>query len=263
MLGLGFGLSITPRWAPWTGPASLFASGEQGGWYDPSDLSSMFQDSAGTTPAAVGQPVGLIRDGSGRGNDLTQPAAASRPVLRQDAGGRHYLEFDGSDDFLQSGAPGLRITGPLTLAAAYQRETASRWDMIMSCQTEAASTNAFEWRTQQTAGDAPMDFVAGNASFAAVSSGSCVVPIGAPRIVSAMRTGSAVQFRSNGQASSAAHTLVPTADANSQFRLGSRQGSTLFMQGRIYDALLIARTLAGYELEQLRAHQAAKAGVTL
>jgi len=46
-------------------PSSLFASGEQGAWYDPSDLSTMFQDSAGTTPVtADGQPVGLILDKS-------------------------------------------------------------------------------------------------------------------------------------------------------------------------------------------------------
>ena len=46
-------------------PSSLFASGEQGAWYDPSDLSMMFQDSAGTTPVtADGQPVGLILDKS-------------------------------------------------------------------------------------------------------------------------------------------------------------------------------------------------------
>lgn len=43
-------------------PRTLFAAGEQGGWWDPSDLSTMFQDSAGTTAAAVGQPVGLVLD---------------------------------------------------------------------------------------------------------------------------------------------------------------------------------------------------------
>jgi hypothetical protein len=44
---------------------ALFASGEQGAWFDPSDFSTMFQDSAGTTPVtAVGQPVGLILDKS-------------------------------------------------------------------------------------------------------------------------------------------------------------------------------------------------------
>ena len=46
-------------------PASLFSSGEQGVWYDPSDFSTMFQDADGTTPVtAVGQPVGLILDKS-------------------------------------------------------------------------------------------------------------------------------------------------------------------------------------------------------
>jgi len=43
----------------------LFANGEQGFWYDPNDLSTMFQDAAGTVPVtAVGQPVGLMLDKS-------------------------------------------------------------------------------------------------------------------------------------------------------------------------------------------------------
>jgi hypothetical protein len=63
-------------------PALLFAAGEQGVWYDPSDFSTMFQDSAGTTPVtAVEQPVGRILDKSGRGNTATQATSASRPVL--------------------------------------------------------------------------------------------------------------------------------------------------------------------------------------
>lgn len=63
-------------------PASLFAAGAQGVWYDPSDFSTMFQDSAGTTPVtAVEQPVGRILDKSGRGNHASQSTLASRPVL--------------------------------------------------------------------------------------------------------------------------------------------------------------------------------------
>ena len=43
----------------------LFAQGEQGVWYDPSDMSTLFQDAAGTTPVtAVEQPVGLMLDKS-------------------------------------------------------------------------------------------------------------------------------------------------------------------------------------------------------
>lgn len=44
---------------------SLFSKNEQGVWYDPSDLSTLYQDAAGTVPVtAVGQPVGLMLDKS-------------------------------------------------------------------------------------------------------------------------------------------------------------------------------------------------------
>lgn len=86
-------------------PGELFAAGEQGVWYDPSDFSSMFQDDAGATPVtAVGQAVGRILDKSGRGNHASQATPTARPILRQDAGGRYYLEFDGVDDVLFTGS---------------------------------------------------------------------------------------------------------------------------------------------------------------
>lgn len=51
--GFGFGL---PSWQTLSGgfsPASLFSAGEQGAWYDPSDLTTLFTDSAGTTPVSA------------------------------------------------------------------------------------------------------------------------------------------------------------------------------------------------------------------
>lgn len=48
-----------------TSVRNLFANNEQGFFYDPNDLSTMFQESAGITPVtAVGQPVGIILDKS-------------------------------------------------------------------------------------------------------------------------------------------------------------------------------------------------------
>jgi hypothetical protein len=74
---------LNPNGTLWDFPFSLFSSGAQGAWYDPSDFSTLFQDSAGSTPVtAVEQPVRLMRDRSGRGNDATAPNDASRPVLR-------------------------------------------------------------------------------------------------------------------------------------------------------------------------------------
>lgn len=80
----------------------LFANNEQGFAYDPNDLTTMFQDAAGTVPVTgAGQPVGLIRDKSGRGNHARQTVSASRPILQRNATtGAYYLEFDGVDDRL-------------------------------------------------------------------------------------------------------------------------------------------------------------------
>lgn len=64
-------------------PARLFVAGQVGAWYDPSDLTTLFQDAAGTTPViAVEQPVGLMLDKSGRGNHASQSTSAARPTLR-------------------------------------------------------------------------------------------------------------------------------------------------------------------------------------
>lgn len=49
-------------------PLSLFSASEPGAWYDPSDMSTMFQDAAGATPVtAVEQPVSVILDKSKNG----------------------------------------------------------------------------------------------------------------------------------------------------------------------------------------------------
>ena len=44
---------------------SIFANNEQGFAYDPNDLTTLYQDAAGTIPVtASGQPVGLMLDKS-------------------------------------------------------------------------------------------------------------------------------------------------------------------------------------------------------
>lgn len=87
--------------------AGLWRNGEQGAWYDPSDLSTMFQDASGTTPVYMpgqGQPdcwIGLQLDkrrGLTRGperltNGDFSGGGASWAVINADA--THIVTFSG------------------------------------------------------------------------------------------------------------------------------------------------------------------------
>ena len=92
MLDLSLAINIGTRIGGFS-PATLFAASEPGGWYDPSDLTTLFQDSAGTTPVtAAGQSVGMVLDKSGRGNHLTQSSLSNRPIYGiEPFGGRRNL----------------------------------------------------------------------------------------------------------------------------------------------------------------------------
>ena len=95
---LGLGLKNMRQTGAAFSPLSLSPSA----WYDPSDLSSMYQTGTRGAPgaaAAVNSPVGLLLDKSGNNFDAAQATAASRPTLRQ-SGALYYLEFDGVDDFM-------------------------------------------------------------------------------------------------------------------------------------------------------------------
>lgn len=94
---LGGQLVWTSGAAPWT-PLDLGTS--LLAWYDPSDLSTLYQDTAGTVPVtATGQPVARMNDKSGNGNYLLIPNASYRPLYKTD-GTLHWLEADGVDDKL-------------------------------------------------------------------------------------------------------------------------------------------------------------------
>ena len=64
MFGLGVNRLGASRSLLGDAIANLFSNGEQGVWYDPSDLTTMLQDDTSAAPAVIGQPVGTILDKS-------------------------------------------------------------------------------------------------------------------------------------------------------------------------------------------------------
>ena len=247
-LRLGIGLSRKSGGA--FSPSSLFAGGIAGVWYDPSDLSSMWQDSAGTTPAAVDSPVGKINDKSGNGNHAVQATAAARPMLRQ-SGAVLYLDFDGVDDRL-TGTLAANMTQPSAMFAGVKVDSGAVTPDMFEAGNGAGTRNGLLIRT-----------------------GNFVVYAGAILDIAAVDANDRVLYglfngaSGSGQldASSAVNgsvgTQAPTSGQNITIGARGDGGAAELFDGRVYGALYLNRTPSAGEIAQMRTYLAAKQGRVL
>ena len=86
------------------------------------DAGLMFQDSAGTTPAALEMPVGLVLGQVGSIN-ASQTTTTKRPTLKDDGSGHLYLDFDGTDDCFVTPSIDLTGTDKVTVFAGVRTNT--------------------------------------------------------------------------------------------------------------------------------------------
>lgn len=117
MWGCGFGMTTlaAQRRHPFT-PGQLAGLVA---WYDPSDLSTLFQDVARTIPVtAAGQSVAAMADKSGNGRHMVQTITAARPVFgREPVTGRRNL-LTHSEDMSVSAWNRFQVTISGSLVAA-------------------------------------------------------------------------------------------------------------------------------------------------
>lgn len=107
--------------------AWLFDASEVGGWYDATDLSTLFQDSAGTIPVtAPGDRVGRWEDKSGNGYHLLQTSASARPTYQTD-GTYHWVETDGISQWLKAA---FTSTATFTRISAFRQITLTSDDRV-------------------------------------------------------------------------------------------------------------------------------------
>lgn len=95
-------------------PTQVFTGVRKGFIYDPSDMSTLFQDIAGTIPVtAVGQPVRKILDKSGRSAHGYARTTAT-PTLGREADGRYYIDTTNGSG-LSTNAIDFTYTDKMTL----------------------------------------------------------------------------------------------------------------------------------------------------
>lgn len=121
----------------------LFENNEQGVWYDPNDLSTLFQDVNGTIPVtSVGQVIGLMLDKSGKNNHARQYVEMFKPTLQQNATtGAYYILFDGVDDCLFTTAINLTITNRISTFASVHKAPSNAGGIIAELSSASEANN--------------------------------------------------------------------------------------------------------------------------
>ncbi|MBI1173374.1 hypothetical protein GC209_18455 [bacterium] len=242
-------------------PAALFAAGEQGAWYDPSDRATLFQDNAGTTPVtAAGQSVGRVLDKSGRGNHLVQITAAQRPTYQIDATGRPYLAFDGVDDNLVTAAAiDLSAVFQTTMTVGCYRATDS-FAYVFSFGANIVTLPG--WALYSLTG--PTRFIAQH--HGATAAASVARNVGAAPNLNVLMAQSDLQAPNiyadlnNGSAGTSGAAVGGGTLGSDYFYVGRSGAGTGAFAGRIYGLIARCKISSGAKLDATRAYMNAKTG---
>jgi len=247
-------------------PASLFAGTTEGAWYDPSDLSTLFQDSAGTTPVtASGQPVGKMLDKSGNGNHAVQATAAKRPTYTEGSG-LAWLAFDGVDDAMATAAIDFTGTDQMSVFAGVRKLSDAATGVmaeISADATDSDGTFAMYNSSNSTVNGAGF-FSKGTAIAAAYVTVGLVPPANAALTGLGDISGDSSIIRINGIRGEIALQDQGAGNyGNHVLNIGSRNQASLFFKGNLYGLIIAGKMASTDEIASTEAYIAAKTGVTL
>jgi hypothetical protein len=243
-------------------PARLFGTTDTGWFYDPSDLSTMFQDAAGTTPAAIGSPVGLMLDKSGRGNHRSQSVALNRPTLLQDENRLNYLAYNGTSTSLSTPAFAWG-TDKATVVAGVRKLNDAATGVLVELSTSNTNPGMFFMLAPFGADGANYQFRSRGTAEGAAGVG----PIYSAPITNVLTgigdiSGDLATLRVNGTqvAQSTADQGTGNYGTYPAF-FGARAGTSLFFNGREYSQFAINRLLTANELAQIERYTAQRTGI--
>ena len=247
--------------------AALFGASEQGAMYDPSDLSTLFQDASGTTPVtADSQPVGRMLDVSGNGNHITQANAARKPLYRTN-GALHWLEFDGIEDGLQTpSALSLAGSGRMSMTVGLRRTGSANAVVAELGPNSFANsgtfaifsplgTNFYVFRSRGSTAAASLT----------IADTVYTAPVNHVAVMQAVTAASNVTARVNQTETTNTDAQGGGGYSSTQaLNIGTRDGGTsLPYGGRIFSFVLRGGALSAEQLALVEQYTASQSGVTL
>lgn len=251
---------------------NLFASGEQGVLYDLSNVSTIYQDSAGTTPvAASGDPIGKIMDLSGHGYNLLQPTAGKRPTYNITSGLKS-ARFNGSSSSMMAAGVDMSTSTKCTIVVGITQNSGAASQMIAESGTGTPGGGFCAILNNTATGSVGGGLGSGG--------GAYVFPNGpestTPRVMVvtfeydplaatyatqvAIRVGGVSVDETN---AASAGTLTTAAFALRDLYFGARQNATLFLDADIYFFAMVGRALTATERQNLERLAASRSGAPI
>ncbi len=200
------------------------------------------------------------------GNHAYQTVSASRPILRKNAvTGANYLEFDGSDDFLQTSNVDFTSTDKVSLFTGVRKLSDAARSMLVELSL-ALATNVFHLEAPVVAGLANYTFVsAGSSASSAVYTNSIVAAPVSNVITAQGKIGDNLNIlRVNGSQKSSATASQGTGNyGNYPLFIGRRAGTSLPFNGHVYGLIVLGRLATDTETAAIEKEFAKRMGVTL
>lgn len=223
---------------PFFDPAVLFEGGQEGVWLDFSDITTMFQDSAGTVAAVVDQPVGRVADKSGRGHHATSSGSA-RPILRQTSG-KYWLDFP-QTAYLDIGATAAETDFATVSCLVGSYSVANTRVLIGKPHTSTQVAPYFRWVIYHGVSNAYAVRINGTEYTAAAA-----WTLSANHLITYLSAGGKARMDGVDSVSFPAAALTyPNATV---LRIGANVAAGELFYGRVYGVILVARAMSAAEI---------------
>lgn len=252
-------------------PQRHFAlSDTRGGWYEFTDSSTLFQDTAGATPiTAAGQTIRRINSKYGNVGPLTRSGTG---LLWQDLGGYMSGRFDGAQEIFTSAGvlTGSAKNNGLTQVAVFQYDNDTGSHVIMDSDYQSGRVvQGMMGRGAVGVDDAVLTSIPGTVT--SFSTGPNAPENTKVLVVISVTPATGYIARVNGvtvASDSTARTITSSNISNSRFALGASYAGTLTpnvarLTGNIIAAAYLSRGMAIEEIKKLEQHFAALGGITL
>lgn len=237
-------------------PLDLFPSSEYGGWYDPSDTSTMWTDAGKTTNVASdGDLVYWIDDKSGNGLHLSQATSANRPIYKT-SGGLHWLDFDGANDVMNSAAlsPSIMHTAG-SMAVSFspdnldaiggvftEEQTTTIFNRVSICCDTRTAKRLLAFSPSGLSGWVDLD--------SENNSDACII---------ATADNTTAYGYLNGTLQSSSASATENFADSTRIRVGVQGG--LYFDGKFFGGLIIDRVITATERNNLNSYLSTKAGI--